>query len=402
MLTREHAIADVDFQRGRLLPDRLTRRRHGQYADHAARMLAVYRGGVGQMRRELHRRVAAVLAEEADCPARRVEAFCKLLDDVATYDTDRRGRAATLRRQVFHQAAAMHPLLTKAERLFEHEEATVKAQIAAELGRPWSEIEAELFADVIECQRMTAFAGYDDAQALLSRYNVAQVQAALFDATSMTVWSSQDFKLILRYARLAGLMHVITRQGDGAYCFRFDGPASALRQTRRYGVAMARFLPSLLACRGWRMHAALHTRRGWNLSLDLSSEDGLRGRLPAPGEFDSRVEESFHQRWGDEPREGWTLIREGEVLHRDQKVFVPDFVLRHADGRQALLEIVGYWTPEYLKAKIETLRAFHEQRILLAVGPALAGSLTAPADLVVHYKTRLKIDDVLARLRDWT
>jgi len=29
-------------------------------------------------------------------------------------------------------------------------------------------------------------------------------------------------------------------------------------------------------------------------------------------------------------------------------VFVPDFTFRHEDGTQACLEIVGFWTPEYL------------------------------------------------------
>jgi len=38
---------------------------------------------------------------------------------------------------------------------------------------------------------------------------------------------------------------------SGQYLFRFDGPASVLRKTRRYGVAMAKFLPALIDFRGW-------------------------------------------------------------------------------------------------------------------------------------------------------
>ena len=40
-----------------------------------------------------------------------------------------------------------------------------------------------------------------------------------------------------------------------------------------------------------------------------------------------------------------------KFLHRGQKVFVPDFVFRHSDGRTVLIEIVGFWTPEYLQAE---------------------------------------------------
>src|SRR5207302_9337790 len=123
-----------------------------------------------------------------------------------------------------------------------------------------------------------------------------------------------------------------------------DGPASILRSTRRYGVALARFIPALIACRGWRMHALLRTpRRGWSVGFDLSPEDGLTSHLPAPSEFDSSVEEDFARRSGPEPRQGWTLVREGAVLHQGQKAFVPDFVFRHDDGRSVFLEIVGFW-----------------------------------------------------------
>ena len=49
MLTRELAIAEYD--RGRILPDRLTRRTHRPYIDYADRMLAAYRDGLGRTRR---------------------------------------------------------------------------------------------------------------------------------------------------------------------------------------------------------------------------------------------------------------------------------------------------------------------------------------------------------------
>lgn len=397
MLTRQQAIAE--YRAGRVFPDRLTQKAHGHYVEYAERMLRVYRFGVGRTRRELHRAVWNVLADEDDCPARRIDAFCKLLDDAGAYDRDRRGRAAALRREVFRRAAPLHPLVRRADRLFEHEEDRVKADVAEALGRPWAEIDRDLFADVIEFHRLARFDGYPDGRALLARYNVAQVQAALFDAVRMTVWASEDFKTILRYAKLAGLMHSIARTGPERYVLRFDGPASVLRETRRYGARMARFLPALLACRGWRMHAVLRTRRrGFQVSLDLGAEDGLTSHLPTPEEFDSRVEEDFAARWGPAPREGWTLAREGEVLCRGQKVFVPDFALRHEDGREALLEIVGFWTPEYLEAKLRTLAAFAGRRILLCVERGASRALPALGPDVIVYKKTIRLGEVLERL----
>ena len=193
-------------------------------------------------------------------------------------------------------------------------------------------------------------------------------------------------------------MHSIRRLGDSRYEIRLDGPANVLRATRRYGVAMARFLPALIACRGWRIHAVLQTRRrGHFVSLDLSSDDRLNSHLPAPEEFDSRVEEDFARRWGAK-REGWSLDREGEVLHQGQKVFVPDFVFRHDDGRNVLMEIVGFWTPEYLQAKFQTLRTFAEQRILVAVAKGASRQVKEmPAGALV-FGSALRPDVVLERL----
>jgi uncharacterized protein len=400
MLTRSEALANYEFETGRVHPDRLTQRTHAHYRHYADQMLRVYRQGAGKTRKELHRAVAAIFAAESDCPQRRIDAFCKLLDDASVYDRDRRGNAVRLRREVFRRAARYHPLVQTPDRLFEAQEARIKSQIAAELGRSWDEIERDLFADVIEFHRLSRFEGYEDAGQLLSRYNVAQVQAALFDAETMIIWARDDFKTILRYAKLARLMHTIHRLDDGQYRIRLDGPTSVMRQTRRYGANMARFLPALVACRDWRMHATIRTRRsGWVLSLDLSSEDGLKSHLPPPEEFDSQVEQTFAERWGDQPRDGWTLAREDEILYQTQRTFIPDFVFRHEDGRNVLLEIVGFWTPEYLQAKLEKLQNFSDQEIWLAVPEDVAASLPElPGQPVIPYKTALRLKDVLDRL----
>ena len=175
-----------------------------------------------------------------------------------------------------------------------------------------------------------------------------------------------------------------------------------LRQTRRYGAAMARFLPALVACRQWRMHALIEPRRGApSLSLDLTSADGLNSHLPPPDDFDSQVEQAFAEKWGSDRREGWRLERETEILHQGQKVFLPDFVLRHDDGRKVLLEIVGFWTPEYLQAKLQTLHVFRDRRILLAISQQASEPFAQLGHEVVRYKSALSIKDVLARLHDY-
>ena len=439
VLTSEQAI--VVYDRGRAFPDRLTQRTHAQYVDYARRMLLAYQHGVGQTRRELHRSVEGILANEPDCDSRRIQAFCKLLDEAGEFDTDRGGHAAKLRLAVFDLAAPLQPLVESRDQLFENTEAEVKAMIAQRLGQPWEEIEAELYADVMDFHRLTAFSGYADAGALLRRYNVAQLQAALYRAERLVVTASEDFKTILRYAKLAKLLHDIRRlppqagslchqppslsgrgQGEGKapvvaakshplptlslegrgvkaplYVIELSGPASVLRETRRYGVNFARFLPALLACEGWTMQARLRTPWGGTALLALSSRDGVSSTMPPPEEFDSSVEEKFAGKFGPE-RDGWRLDREGEVLFEGQSVFVPDFAFRHDDGTEVLFEIVGFWTPEYLEKKRETLRRFRDRRIYLAVAEHCLPEGASVSEDVVVYKTALKLEPVLALL----
>jgi predicted nuclease of restriction endonuclease-like RecB superfamily len=170
-----------------------------------------------------------------------------------------------------------------------------------------------------------------------------------------------------------------------------------LRQTRRYGVNLARFLPALLACKGWRMTAVLKTPWNTSATLNLSDNDGFTSHLPPPDEFDSGPEESLAGKFGPE-RDGWRLIREGEILHDRQKTFVPDFTFHHEDGTQVLLEIVGFWTPEYLSQRRETLKQFRHHRILIAVPEKSLRQGAHIGKNVLVYKTNLKLSSLMEAL----
>ncbi len=430
MLTSEQSI--VEYRAGRVVPDRLTQKTHRHYLEYAERMLAVYQNGVGRRRRELHRQVEAIFADEPDCPIRRIEAFCKLLDDTAIFQADTSGKAAKLRLEIFSKAARLHPLVQAPDRLFEHEEGAAKSQLAQELGTPWEAIEQGLYADVMAYQRLDEFTGYPDATAFLSRYNVAQLQACLYRAESMTVTATRDLKTVLRYAKLAKLLHEIVRvegvprvagvppagaeglrpsirrrdafdtrgrdaRDTSTYRITFTGPASVLRETRRYGVNFARFLPALLACKGWKMEAVVRTPWKTPAQLALSDADRFQSHLPAPEEFDSSLEQSLADKFGP-TRDGWQLIREGDILHEHQKTFIPDFTFRHEDGTEVFLEIVGFWTPEYLALKRQTLCQFRRYRILLAVPESSVREGASITDRILVYKTTLKLPPLLAAL----
>ncbi len=393
MLRSEHAI--VQHEDGLAMPERLTRITHKHYLDYALQMLAVYRTGVGRNRKELHQAIKRILANEPDCEIRRINAFCKVLDDLGEFDTDRKGEAAKLRLKVFTTAAKYHPLVTETDGMFDRTERETKSLLAAELGKSWEEIDAALYVDVMDRQPMIAFEPALEPADLLSRYNLAQLQVCLYQCQRMTVEATTDFAAIVRYAKLCRLL-VATRRVTAGYRIDLSGPMSVLQETRRYGVNFARFVSALVSCRGWTLNATVTTPWGRPALVRLNDKSGYRSHIAAPSDFDSEVEAKLFADWGDS-RDGWRLKRDAGILQYGQTTFVPDFLLQHDDGREVFLEIVGFWTPEYLAAKRETIRKFRDHRILLAVQAKQAKSDANELGAIV-YKTRIDPDAVVKML----
>ncbi len=365
MLRSEHAIAEIDHQRQTIDPDRLLRRRDAIYLPAINEAIAIYRSGRGQARQDLHRAVEEILSLIPGCPPKRIAAFCKLLDNASTYPSQA-AAAARLRRRVFARAAAWHPVVQTAEGMFDHDLATVRQQLSLSYDASWEDLADRMFADVIELQRLEDFEHKLTAADLLTRYNLAQAQAALYRASEVRIEAAGHYKAILRAAKLAGLMHRLTPRRDAGgtllgYQFDFDGPATTLRQTTRYGVGFAALLSTLVTCDRWRMTANIVTPHHEHLRLTIRSTDGLRSDVGPPPDYDSQLEQTVADRWQQDPIAGWTLHRETELLTIGQTVYTPDFILEHSSGPKIYIELIGFWTPEYLADKAERLQRFRDR-----------------------------------------
>lgn len=395
MLTKN----EVEYQwvgSGSVLPGRI-KRDQTFYIQHAKDLLALFQGGIGKTRGELERGVEEILENCEDCSLSRIRAFTKLLIDVSKFESDPDKSAAKLRRRVWDAAAELHPLRYSAA-LFGTDETSAKSTVSAALGIPWQEIERSFFIDVIEFNTLKSFTGYPSPEHLLNRHNIAQAQSLLLFASSLKVWATQDFKRILRYAKLSKLLFSIRKLADSQYEFEFFGPASVLRETTRYGGAMGRFLPSLLRLEGWKMQAQLQLPKT-KATFSLSPDDRLRPLGEETEEFDSKIETTFARKWGTDRRDGWLLQHEDEILWREQKSFVPDFSFTHEDGRKIILEIAGFWTPEYESSKRETLKMFKDAQIILAVPEDSAERYGALGVPIIIYKLGIKLEPVLEILK---
>jgi predicted nuclease of restriction endonuclease-like RecB superfamily len=301
-----------------------------------------------------------------------------------------------LRQQVFTRSA---------QRGYGEREAQgVLLELAQELEITPEELQEALYADLAENQRLTEVPPVSP-QELLERYNLAQAQGLLYSAVRMVIHAYRnqvgEYKKLFRYLKFYRLMFAVEGDLDSGYRISVDGPASLFAQTRRYGIQMAALLPALLHVSKWEMTADL-LLEGKTVQYALDSQVQLRSHYPRPPEFDSMLESSFAQRFArlDTP---WRLEREVEVVDLRGTVFLPDFALRHPDGRLVHLEIVGFWHPEYLRRKLAKVRQARLDNLVLAVSQRLALGEEQLLDLparVIWFKGQLRPEQVLAVLGD--
>jgi len=121
-----------------------------------------------------------------------------------------------------------------------------------------------------------------------------------------------------------------------------------------------------------------------------------------PRRFDSALEERFARDFARAAPE-WELVREPEAFRAGGMLVFPDFLVRHRKdpARRFLLEIVGFWTPEYLEKKLTALRAAAMRNLILCIDEernCSAADLPLVAN-VVRFRRRVDPAPILAILR---
>lgn len=155
---------------------------------------------------------------------------------------------------------------------------------------------------------------------------------------------------------------------------------------------------ALLKAKKWRMEAVVNTSHWGRKIFRLDHTCGLQSHYPDEPIFDSTAEEAFFEKFARNKKSKWTVEREGSILDLGDTVMIPDFVFRHPDGREVHLEIVGFWTPEYLEKKLDKAKRAGLDNLILAVPEALNCAMNAYEGPVLRYKTRLLLKDVFPML----
>ncbi|WP_158057637.1 DUF790 family protein [Halorussus halophilus] len=373
---------------------------HPQFAERehrplAARVLGTFQGSVGETRATLDGALSDLEGEADDFKL--VRGFAKLLRREAVFETQAPVAPERARRVAFAEAEAVG--------VVSEEERTVALERASDrLTGGDTDAEAvagSLYADLDERQILTEFDPRWSPDELLAQYNLSLAQTALFDATELRVRSSDPKALVSAVKRLR-LMYEIRKTDDGREVV-VTGPDSLFRSTRRYGTRFARLLRTIAKADSWSLVATIDDY-GTDRELSLTDSDpvGVPGVEPVAGvTFDSGVEADFATRF-DSLDLDWDLVREPEPLETGARVMIPDFAFdyQHVDFR-IFFEVMGFWTPEYVKKKLGQLEQVEDVELLVAVDESLGVGerIEARDHRAIPYSKTIRLKDVRDALR---
>jgi hypothetical protein len=127
------------------------------------------------------------------------------------------------------------------------------------------------------------------------------------------------------------------------------------------------------------------------VDLSLGTGDPI---LPAdpPRHYDSQLEEQFAREFRKLAPD-WDVFREPEPVVAGSGLVFPDVALQHRydASRRWLVEIVGFWTPDYVRRKLALYREARVTKLILCIDEARAcdeASLPARA-VIVRFRRRV-------------
>jgi uncharacterized protein len=273
--------------------------------------------------------------------------------------------------------------------------------VASKMELSPSHIKQFMWSDLDENMILDKFnpIGYEE---LLTWYNLSLMQTLLFTCTKLDfcVCGGVNWKHILRNVKRLGLMYDLQKRvrknergddednyhdnsrGDLVHTAEnndiretelvcsIDGPISLFRLTERYGTSIAKLVPSIVSSPWWSLNAWIlrKTMSGKKIyEFKISSSEAQKydiadpvryddngGRSTTATYFDSSVEEKFAIRF-EHLANNWKVKREPDPLVvSGGSAFIPDFIFEKY-GRKVYLEIVGFWTKEYLEKKFRKI-----------------------------------------------
>lgn len=342
-----------------------------------------------------------------------VRGICHLLEQRCVYESytssniafsdngnNNTNNAIYLRRNIFEESSRKGYPVTENERKY------ILQRVASKNNLTIDELELAMWNDLDKNKYLKNFDSLTTLQ-LAAWYNISILQTVLFNCVKLefSVYGGFNWKKILRKIKQLGLMYFLYNESNLKLASNdqtknqdmllesnnnkriictVDGPLSIVRLTDRYGMAMAKLIPLIIFTDRWSIDATIlrksmkgikktHNFRLSNRDKDLpifdasqiashahlqseaDSEIGLSFNKYIMDNFDSNVEKKFMEKFLKFSTD-WQLAREPDpLILSNGKAFIPDFVFEKY-GVKVYLEIVGFWTRDYLKRKLEKIK----------------------------------------------
>jgi predicted nuclease of restriction endonuclease-like RecB superfamily len=318
--------------------------------------------------------------------------------------------AINLRRKIFEESSRNGYPATEDERK------QILQKFATESNLTTDELEIAMWADLDKNKYLKNFESLSPLQ-LISWYNISILQSLLLNCIKLefSVYGGFSWKKILRKIKQLGLMYflfhennlesesnkqtrnqemVFNSKKDKRVICTVEGPLSIVRLTDKYGTAMAKLIPLIIFTDIWSIDAIIlrksisGVRKTYRFQIsnkdkDLPLFDASKVQPQSESNmnsgsiyknaidnFDSIVEKKFMDKFLKFSI-GWNLIREPDpLILSNGKAFIPDFVFEKY-GIKVYLEIVGFWTSEYLKRKLEKIKDLLNTKSATSVGADL-------------------------------
>jgi predicted nuclease of restriction endonuclease-like RecB superfamily len=261
-------------------------------------------------------------------------------------------------------------------------------------------MELQLFADIKSARRLSQPTTTIDVDEIRLKANLKQVQALLVHSEKILISMRGMSRPLIQCAKWLGLIVNISKDSvSGILSMEISGPLSILIHTKIYGHALGRLIPFLVLAEYFTFEATLLLREQ-RKTLMLRQGDPI---FPKEGlkKFDSKLEQKFYTSFL-KASDDWHLTRDPAPLEAGDGLVFPDFSLRHKVWSDLIwyLEIVGFWTPEYLTSKIKKYALVADSRLILCINEKFRAELKAlPMSAeIVWYKTVLKPEAVLERV----
>jgi predicted nuclease of restriction endonuclease-like RecB superfamily len=366
-------LLSVMKRKGELLP------RYAKPTDEnlqaARNLIDTYKRHIGEKKKTLKTIVTELEGKGAQF--RFIRGLSALLDRKSTFSCDCKVDPIDLRRKIFQASQIDGPATTIAKRI------QILSNVAAETGLTTTQIEEAFYGDLDGELVLQEVASLSETE-LLAEYNLSLTQTLLFNCTELVFSASGNWQRIFYTLKKLGLLYEVTQ--ENGITVKIDGPASLFKLTRRYGMAIAKLLPVIVANEQWNLSAKVfwkYDNEICSFKLESKKHGALLKKPYMPTVvYDSEVEEKFAAQF-KALSSAWTLRREPEPVIAGKQVIIPDFSMERG-GVKIYVEIMGFWTESYLLRKVEKLKQINVKMLLL-VNEALACEKLSALEKFRHF-----------------